>query len=77
MNADIIEIKENDMVMIHHCIGNMSNVEVDKYCKKLMPLLKSTFGKVLLIPIRIGKEWEFTIIKRPIEKTLKKVAKKK
>lgn len=67
MNIDIIELKENDTVLVRHCIGIMSLPDVDKYCDKLMLVLDSIFGKgrVALLPVREGPDWDFTIIRIP------------
>jgi len=76
MKIDRIEIKRDDIVMIHHCIGNMAPKEVDAYCKKFVNDLGKIFGngRVMLFPVREGPAWDFTIITRPPDE-IKKVAK--
>jgi hypothetical protein len=77
MKIEVVEIGENDVVMIHHSIGNMPPGDVDKYSEKLIKNLTSIFGRgrVAFFPVRDGYEWDFTLIKRP-KKEVKKVAKK-
>ena len=73
MKIDTITIEENDVVMIHHCIGNIPPEEVDKYMKKIMKELDGIFGtkKLAVFPVREGPTWDFTVIKRPFPKKLK------
>jgi hypothetical protein len=70
MNIDIIELEENDMVMVHHNIGNLAPEDVDKYCTKILKGLPSVFGKghVVFFPVREGDTWDFTIVRKPVKK---------
>ena len=69
-----MKLEENDIVMIHHNVGQMAPGEIDKYCEKAVRTLTSIFGKgrVALFPVREGNAWEFTIVKKPIKKSYKK-----
>ena len=68
MKIDLMKVGKNDVVMIHHCIGNMSPSDVDKYCEKIVRKLATLFGKgrVAFFPVREGNEWDFTVIKKSI-----------
>lgn len=70
MKADVMRIENDDVVMIHHNIGNLVPKEVDKYSKKLTGQLADIFGngRVAFFPVREGNTWDFTIIKRPVKK---------
>ena len=61
-----MEIGKNDVLMIHHCIGNMPPANIDAYCEKLVKILGSLFGKgrIAFFPVREGNEWDFTVIKK-------------
>lgn len=68
MKIDIMDIRENDTVMIHHCIGSISSQKVDKHCKPILKALVDLFGKgrVILFPVREGPTWDFTIVRKPV-----------
>ena len=74
MKFDIVEIQPGDVVMSPIDIGNLPPNKVDAYMKKCMPTIKSVFGcQVALLPVR-GGDWDFTIIRNPNRKKIKKVA---
>ncbi len=70
MKSDVMVIEENDVVMVHHCIGGMPPNDVDKYSEKLVKKLASIFGngRVVFFPVREGVEWDFTLVKKPATK---------
>ena len=74
MKMDINEIQAGDIVLTPINIGNLPPKEVDAFCKKNLKHLKEIFGcQVAIFPTREG-DWDFTIIRRPEKKRLKKVA---
>jgi len=66
MTIDVLEIEDDDMVMVTHNIGALSQPEVDDYCSKIIPKLVSIFGegRVAFFPVREGDTWDFTIIRK-------------
>jgi len=70
MKIDIVNIEDNDVVMIFHCINVMPSYEVGKYCENIIKELKSFFGKThfALFPVRTGSDWDFTIVRKPSKK---------
>lgn len=75
MNINLLDINEDDIVMIHHCIGNLPPEEVDKYADKLLDKLTHIFGegRIAFFVVREGPTWDFTVIRKPkVEKKSKK-----
>jgi hypothetical protein len=74
MKIDINEINAGDVIMTPINIGNLPPKDVDKFCKKNLKLLKDIFGcQVAIFPTREG-DWDFTIVRNPTRKKIKKVA---
>jgi hypothetical protein len=68
MTPDIMEIGKNDIVMVHHNIGDMPPECVDKYCDPIIKKLVDLFGKdhVAFFPVREGDTWDFTIVRKMV-----------
>jgi hypothetical protein len=69
MKIEVLEIKKSDIVMVSHNIGySLPPSEVDSYCETILPSLKEAFhgATVVLLPVREGETWEFTIIRQQI-----------
>jgi len=66
MNIDLVEIKKDDMVMIHHCIGNIPSDQLDAYVEPILEKLTTLFGKghIAFFPVREGNQWDFTVIRK-------------
>lgn len=66
MKINYIELEDGDSVIVSHNIGEIPSVDVDSYCTPIVDALSQVFGKgrVILLPVRTGETWEFTVVKK-------------
>jgi hypothetical protein len=70
MNINTLQLEKTDKIMIFHNIENVPPSDVDEYMNKVTDHMTYVFGtvKVITIPVRGGKPWDFTVVRQPKNK---------